>query len=91
MAITIKTNNHYSNWTYGPAAFISHQVIPTVTMMLPWKAKSALYNALVSREETIAAERRAYGRYPERTWYGLNGVDQYDLVADCANIVSKRL
>jgi hypothetical protein len=93
MAITLKTktNNDYSNWTYGPAAFISHQIIPTVAMMLPWKVKAALYNCLVSREETIAAERRAYGRYPERTWYGLNGVDQYDLVADCANIVSKRL
>lgn len=93
MAITlkIKTNNDYSNWTYGPAAFLSHQVIPAVSKLLPWKAKAAIYNALVSREETIAAERRAYGRYPERTWYGLNGVDQYDLWADCAHIVGKRL
>jgi hypothetical protein len=29
--------------------------------------------------------------YRKRTWFGLNGVDQYDLVADCAHAVSKYL
>lgn len=93
MAITLKlkTNNGYSSWVYTPAAFIAHTVVPAISTLLPQKMRGNLYDKLVLKEEHIARTKRATGEYPDRTWYGLNGVDQYDLWADCVNIVSKRL
>lgn len=89
--LTIKTNNDYSNWTYSPVAFIAHKVVPAISTLLPTKTRGNLYDRLTLKEEHIAGARRATGEYPKRTWYGLNGVDQYDLWADCAHIVGKRL
>jgi hypothetical protein len=46
-----------------------------------------MYNFLTNWEEAMLAEPT----YRKRTWFGLNGIDQYDLVADCQHAMSKYL
>ena len=91
ITLPIKSNNDYSSWAYGPAAFLAHKVVPAISTLLPQSLREKLYHKLADKEETLAVIRRAIGVYPDRTWFGLNGVDQYDLWADCCNLVGKRL
>jgi hypothetical protein len=77
----------YSNWTYEPLAFISHHAVPQISRLLPSNTRHNLYNFLSNWEESMLAEPT----YRKRTWFGLNGVDQYDLVADCQHAMSKYL
>ena len=93
MSITlpIKTNNDYSGWVYTPMAMLAWKVVPATSALLPQTIRQKLYNYLCSKEETILAMRRETGEYPARTWYGLNGVDQYDLWADCTHNVGMKL
>ena len=77
----------YSNWTYEPLAFIAHHAVPQLTRVLPNSVRQKVYNFLSTWEDSMLAETS----YRKRTWFGLNGVDQYDLVADCGHAVSKHL
>ena len=91
ITLPIKSNNDYSSWVYTPIALFACKVVPAVSTLLPEAARQKLYNFLAEKEESIGMTRRNTGQYPPRTWYGLNGVDQYDLWADSTNAVSKTL
>jgi hypothetical protein len=91
ITLPIKSNNDYSSWVYTPIALFAWKVVPAVSTLLPEAARQKLYNFLAEKEESIGMTRRNTGQYPPRTWYGLNGVDQYDLWADSTNAVSKTL
>jgi len=85
--MTTSNTEIYSNWTYEPLAFVSHHAIPQMTRLLPSSARQNVYNFFNTWEQQMVSETH----YRKRTWFGLNGVDQYDLVADCAHAVSKYL
>jgi hypothetical protein len=91
ITLPIKSNNDYSGWVYTPIAVIACKVVPAVSTLLPQAVREKLYAYLADKEESIAMNRRSTGHYPKRTWYGLNGVDQYDLWADCTHNVGRNL
>jgi hypothetical protein len=91
ITLPIKSNSDYSNRIYIPLAFVAHRLVPAVSLLMSRSLREKLYNFLASKEESIATIRRNTGDYPARTWYGLNGIDQYDLWADCTHAVSRNL
>lgn len=91
ITLPIKSNTDYSNRIYIPLAFVAHRLVPAVSLLLPHSLREKLYHFLATKEEAIATVRRNTGEYPARTWYGLNGVDQYDLWADCTHNVGRNL
>ena len=91
ITLPIKTNNDYSGWVYTPLSVFASRVVPAVTLLLAQSSREKLYHYVANKEEAIAMTRRNTGQYPARTWYGLNGVDQYDLWADCTNALSRKL
>lgn len=88
MNIMITTkNDNYSNWTYTPLAFIAYHAVPKIISLMPRTVREKAHSFLATWEEHMLAEIT----YRKRTWFGLNGVDQYDLVADCAWKLSRQL
>jgi hypothetical protein len=91
ITLPIKSNNDYSGWVYTPMAVIAYKLLPALSKLLPSALKWKLHDHAHHKAETIRQQRLTTGQYPPRTWYGLNGVDQYDLWADSRNILSKTL
>jgi hypothetical protein len=78
----IEETRHYSNpAAYAVATAIS-KAAGTVMTFMPKTTRASLYEWAYMKENAMRDERLITGRYPTRTWYGLTGVDQYDLVAD---------
>jgi hypothetical protein len=78
----ITETRHYSNpATYAVATAIT-KAAGTVLGLLPRAIRVSLYEWAYIKENAMRDERLITGRYPLRTWYGITGVDQYDLVAD---------
>jgi len=82
LIINIKGTQQDSNAaTYAIATAVS-RALGAVMPLMPRRLKASLYGWAYMKENAIRDERFLTGSYPSSTWYGLNGVDQYDLVAD---------
>ena len=77
-----QNKNRYSNAAVYQIASVVTRATGALLPLMPKNMKASLYGWAYEKENTIANQRLENGTYPDRTWYGLNGVDQYDLLAD---------
>lgn len=52
--------------------------------ILPKQVARGIFEWAYFKEEAIRAQVISGGSYPKRAWFGLTGIDQYDLIADFA-------
>ena len=77
-----KTNSHYSNAAVYETCLGVSRVVGKMFKVMPYNLKRSIFEWAVVQEAAILQERYNTGNYPARTWWGLNGVDQYDIIAD---------
>jgi hypothetical protein len=80
--INIKETQQHSNAASYAIATAVSKAVGAVMPLMPRRMKASLYEWAYIKEHAIWEQRFLTGNYPSSTWYGLNGVDQYDLVAD---------